>query len=441
VLPALIVLFIAVPIIELAVIIQVGQLIGLWPTLAILVADSILGSVLMRSQGRAAWRGFNAALASGRPPAREVLDGVLVIFGGALLLTPGFATDIFGLLLLFPPTRAVARRLLVRRFAGRMVASATAGVFGRGRPPRGPGGRAARAGTTSRARPPRSTPSPGGFHDDHRRPRGPAGPWRGSDRRGHVRVRRPDHRAVRPGPRRPGPGDPPQRSGMGVLFEGGEPVAVRAEGASDDAAPAGVSTEIVEPLRRWRVRFADVFDLDVEALTPPAALDARDPAAKAGGMEGYEQLCRLRGTVRGREVDCLGSAAPWGAPDGRRSPGADGQRLARHGDRGHRHRVRPANASTTPTRRSPRTSSEGGVPVAGDRAAAQHDLRRRGPPAPRRLELWSATATTAARTARPARWLCGTTLDLGRPALDAAFFAGNGRAAPARPLRRLRRAA
>ena len=136
-LPALIVLFIAVPIIELAVIIQVGQLIGLWPTLAILVADSILGSVLMRTQGRAAWLGFNAALAPGLSPASEVLDGVLVIFGGALLLTPGFATDILGLLLLIPPTRAVARRVLVRRFAGRMVASATSGVFGRGRPPRG----------------------------------------------------------------------------------------------------------------------------------------------------------------------------------------------------------------------------------------------------------------------------------------------------------------
>ena len=74
-LPLLVVLFIAVPIIELAVIIQVGQLIGLWPTLALLVADSILGSVLMRSQGRAAWRAFNAALSAGRPPAREVLDG------------------------------------------------------------------------------------------------------------------------------------------------------------------------------------------------------------------------------------------------------------------------------------------------------------------------------------------------------------------------------
>jgi UPF0716 protein FxsA len=125
VLPLLILLFIAVPIIELAVILQVGDLIGFWPTLALLIADSILGSVLMRSQGRAAWRRFNEALAAGRPPAREVLDGVLVIFGGALLLTPGFVTDIAGLLLLVPPTRAVMRRLLVRRLAHRMVVSAS----------------------------------------------------------------------------------------------------------------------------------------------------------------------------------------------------------------------------------------------------------------------------------------------------------------------------
>ncbi len=116
-LPVLLVLFIAVPIVELAVILQVGSLIGFWPTVGLLIADSILGSVLMRSQGRAAWRNFNAALGSGRPPAREVLDGVLVIFGGALLLTPGFVTDIVGLLLLLPPTRAVVRRVLVRRLA------------------------------------------------------------------------------------------------------------------------------------------------------------------------------------------------------------------------------------------------------------------------------------------------------------------------------------
>ena len=132
----LVVVFIVVPIAELALIIQVGQQIGVLWTIAILVADSILGSLLMRSQGRAAWRRFNATLQSGRPPAREVLDGVLVIFGGALLLTPGFLTDILGLLLLIPPTRAVVRRILVHRFADRMIASATRGVPpGFGAPP------------------------------------------------------------------------------------------------------------------------------------------------------------------------------------------------------------------------------------------------------------------------------------------------------------------
>jgi UPF0716 protein FxsA len=125
VLPLLILLFVAVPIIELAAILQVGEWIGFWPTLGLLVLDSILGSVLMRSQGRAAWRRFNETLATGRAPAREVLDGVLVIFGGALLLTPGFVTDFFGLALLIPPTRAVVRRVLVRRLAHRMAVSAS----------------------------------------------------------------------------------------------------------------------------------------------------------------------------------------------------------------------------------------------------------------------------------------------------------------------------
>jgi UPF0716 protein FxsA len=123
----LVLLFIAVPIVEIYVIIQVGQAIGALWTIALLVADSILGSVLMRAQGRAAWRRFNAAIAEGRVPAREVLDGVLVIFGGALLLTPGFVTDVFGLIFLLPPTRAVVRRLLVRRFAGRFRVSAPPG--------------------------------------------------------------------------------------------------------------------------------------------------------------------------------------------------------------------------------------------------------------------------------------------------------------------------
>ena len=117
----LVILFIVVPIAELAVLIQVGQAIGVGWTVLLLIADALLGSYLLRSQGRLAWRRFNEALATGRLPHREVVDGVLVIFGGVLLLCPGFITDIFGVLFLFPPTRVVLRRLLVRKGALRLV--------------------------------------------------------------------------------------------------------------------------------------------------------------------------------------------------------------------------------------------------------------------------------------------------------------------------------
>ena len=83
----------------------------------------------MRSQGRAAWRRFVTAVEGARVPAREVADGVLVIFGGALLLTPGFLTDIFGLLFLLPPTRALIRRLFLRE-AMRRITVSMAGVGG-----------------------------------------------------------------------------------------------------------------------------------------------------------------------------------------------------------------------------------------------------------------------------------------------------------------------
>jgi UPF0716 protein FxsA len=128
-LPLLVLLFIAVPIIEIYAILQVGQAIGpLW-TIALLVLDSILGAWLMRSQGRAVWRRFNATLSAGRPPTREVADGVLVIFGGALLLTPGFVTDIVGALFLLPPTRALIRRFLAARVGRRMVVATPFGTF------------------------------------------------------------------------------------------------------------------------------------------------------------------------------------------------------------------------------------------------------------------------------------------------------------------------
>jgi UPF0716 protein FxsA len=122
-LPVLLILFILVPIAELYVIVQVGQAIGVLPTIAILVASSVIGSVLLRMQGRTAWRRFNAAISEGRAPTREVLDGVLVIAGGLLMVVPGFLTDIVGVLFLLPPTRALIRRLFLGRLALRMAAS------------------------------------------------------------------------------------------------------------------------------------------------------------------------------------------------------------------------------------------------------------------------------------------------------------------------------
>src|SRR5919108_4723319 len=129
----LILLFIVVPIVELYVIIQVGQWIGILPTLAILLADALLGSLLLRQQGRAAWRRFNLALDERRFPGKEVADGVLITVGGTLLLTPGFVTDIFGLLLLIPPTRAVIRRLLARFMRRRFAVVSGPAGWGYGR--------------------------------------------------------------------------------------------------------------------------------------------------------------------------------------------------------------------------------------------------------------------------------------------------------------------
>ena len=117
----LILLFIVVPIAELYVIIKVGELIGVLPTLILLLADAVGGSMLLKHQGREAWRRFNRALAERRFPGREVADGALIVVGGTLLLTPGFITDVFGLFLLLPPTRAIARRLLKRFTIGRFA--------------------------------------------------------------------------------------------------------------------------------------------------------------------------------------------------------------------------------------------------------------------------------------------------------------------------------
>lgn len=142
--PFLIILFIVVPILELYVIIQVGQWIGVVPTLALLLADAVLGSLLLKHQGRGAWRRFNEALAARRFPGKEVADGLLIVVGGTLLLTPGFLTDLVGLFLLIPPTRAIARRLLKRLTVGRFTVVGVPGGRDPFGPPPGAGGRPSR---------------------------------------------------------------------------------------------------------------------------------------------------------------------------------------------------------------------------------------------------------------------------------------------------------
>jgi UPF0716 protein FxsA len=117
--PQLAALFVVVQIVEIWLLIQVGQAIGGWQTLLLLVADSLLGAWLLRREGRRTWRAFRLALDERRVPAREVADGVLVIIGGTLLITPGFLSDIVGLLFLLPPTRAAIRPMLTRLFAAR----------------------------------------------------------------------------------------------------------------------------------------------------------------------------------------------------------------------------------------------------------------------------------------------------------------------------------
>jgi UPF0716 protein FxsA len=133
----LVILFIVVPIAELYVIIKVGEWIGILPTLALLLADAVLGSLLLRQQGRAAWRRFNEAIAAGRFPGREAADGVMVAVGGTLLLTPGFISDIAGLLLLIPPTRSLVRGGLIRFLSRRIIPIGVVrrGFGGRERPP------------------------------------------------------------------------------------------------------------------------------------------------------------------------------------------------------------------------------------------------------------------------------------------------------------------
>jgi len=113
--------FLVVPIVEIYVLIQVGQVIGAWWTVLLLIADSIFGSWLLKREGTRAWRALQTALTEGRMPTRELADAALIVFGGTLMITPGFVTDLVGLVAILPFTRPLARRLLTAFVARRVV--------------------------------------------------------------------------------------------------------------------------------------------------------------------------------------------------------------------------------------------------------------------------------------------------------------------------------
>ena len=109
-------LFLVVPIFELYVIVQVAHAIGILDTIGLLILDSLVGGWLMKREGMGVLRRLQAKLAAGELPSTELVDGFLILFGGALMLAPGFVTDLLGMALLLPPVRAVVRRVLARRF-------------------------------------------------------------------------------------------------------------------------------------------------------------------------------------------------------------------------------------------------------------------------------------------------------------------------------------
>ena len=163
---AVTVAFLVVPLVEIFIIISIGQVIGGWQTVGLLVAMSVLGTYLVRREGSAAWRELQRALGTGRIPSRELADAALVLVGGTLLLTPGFLTDVLGFFLILPLTRPLARRLLTAIVARRLPVVTVMGLSGLGSAPAGQGDRTGGRGSRS---------SPGGPG-----PAGGSGPGSGS---------------------------------------------------------------------------------------------------------------------------------------------------------------------------------------------------------------------------------------------------------------------
>lgn len=111
----LLALFLITPVVELALLIQMGDWIGFWPTIAIILVTGLAGTYLARREGLSAWHRFNERLQGGGLPGQELLDGVIILIAGALLITPGVLTDVVGFMGLLPPTRHLLRGYLSRR--------------------------------------------------------------------------------------------------------------------------------------------------------------------------------------------------------------------------------------------------------------------------------------------------------------------------------------
>jgi hypothetical protein len=219
-------------------------------------------------------------------------------------------------------------------------------------------------------------------------------------------------------------------SALTVLFDGPEPVAAAARGGLQVDPGAdferleldGIAATVDEPLQRWTLELPD-GRLTFEATGTPADIDPSEPLARAGGMAGYEQLCRVQGTVRGREVRCLGQRGhTWGEPDWERIDST--RTLAAWLDDGSGvvlSAVRPAGAAGHETEATwaALLGAAGSLRVDDPRLSTTYDDEGRQRRAS--LELWVGEDDAYPRHA-VGEVVCGSTLDLGRLRLDCAFL-------------------
>lgn len=235
-----------------------------------------------------------------------------------------------------------------------------------------------------------------------------------------------------------GPEGARQASGLALLFSGGAPIAVQAQGGIDagtdwsDAAAAGVHHDVVEPLASWRMSFAaddsqSGFTLEISALSEPAMLDPKSDAAKLGGMEGYEQLVRVDGEAivagKQRKIGALGQRGhSWGAPDWSGISRArtvctwlaDESAVTITSLRGDREDGHDHDASSAFWLRD-----GAATPIADPRISTTFDDEGRQRSAG--LELYIDEKDDFPHRAA-GEVLCGTTLDLGRLRMDTAFM-------------------